>query len=103
MSLQEIEVHFEQMQNIVGSLVKLAERTAKLVNGQGMDIVMSIRAIWNSENAVIFEKRALNCLEEMGMSAAEIKALSEDVKKKAEQIYQVEKWNMLTAQARSYR
>ncbi len=103
MSLQEIEVHFEKMQSIAGNLMQLAEKTAKLTNGQGTDMVISVRSIWKSENAHVFEKRAQNCLREVGKAAEEMKILSEDVKKKAEQIYQAEKWNMLTAKARSYR
>lgn len=103
MSLQEIEVHFEKMQSIAGNLMQLAERTAKLADGQGADMGMSVRSMWVSENAYVFERRAQNCLREVKKAAEEMKILSEDVKKKAEQIYQAEKWNMLTAKARSYR
>lgn len=91
------------MQQISQRLTVLAEKINKLAAGQGSEAVMSMQSAWVSENTAVFEKKANAQLGEVIEAAKELHTLSKEVEKKAQQIYQAEKWNMLTAKARRYR
>ena len=103
MSLEEIEIHFEQMNALSDSLAMTAGELYGAANGKGMKILSDIKASWVSDNADAFARKEVRSMEQIRESAKALELLAGEIKKKAEQIYRLEVWNTLTARARSYR
>lgn len=103
MSLEEIEIHFEQMNALSDSLASAARGLCGTLNGTGAEILAETRASWAGENADAFARKEVKIMEQIRESAGKLDLLAAEIKKKAEQIYRLETWNALTARARSYR
>ncbi|MCI8356311.1 MAG: hypothetical protein HFI47_14815 [Lachnospiraceae bacterium] len=103
MSLEEIEVNFEQMKALGDSLSLTAKGLCGIANDSGIRTLTDLRAAWVSGNADAFARKEVRILEQIRESAGKLDALSCEIRKKAEQIYRLEVWNTLTARARSYR
>ena len=103
MSLTEIEIHFERMKELSGSLTQTAAGLYGIVDTAGISAAAQIKAAWTGSNADAFARKEVRILEQIRESARRLEALSVQIEEKAEQIYRLETWNALTDRARSYR
>lgn len=103
MSSEEIEIHFEQMRMLAEGLSQLGNEIQKLADIQGMDSVCRLKAAWISENADVFVGKEIRLMKQITETAMNLLRQSEDISRKARQIYDAEMMNCLMAKARSYR
>lgn len=103
MSIREIEIQFGRMKELTEELTQTAEEIRKVAREQGSQSVSGLKAVWVSENADLFAKKEENLLQKIQESAQSLTVISADIKEKARQLYEAEKWNCLMARARSYR
>lgn len=103
MSIQEIEIQFDRMKELTEELTQTAEGIRKLAEEQGAESVSCLKAAWAGENAVVFAGKEETLLGKIQSSAQNLTVIAADIKEKARQLYEVEKWNCLVARARSYR
>lgn len=103
MSVQEIEIQFSRTNELTEELAQTAEKIRKAAGGQGTQSVLGLKAVWISENADRFAKKEEILLQRIQEAAESLTVISADIKEKARQLYEAEKWNCLMARARSYR
>lgn len=103
MSPSEIEIHFEQMKGLSDALAQTAAELHQMTDTMGMKTISDTKAAWISDNADIFARKEVKLMEQITETAGNLNALALNIKDKAEQIYNLEMWNTLTAKTRSYR
>lgn len=99
----EIEIHFEQMKDLSDALGRTAEALQQMTDTMGMKTISDTKAAWISDNADAFAGKEVKLMEQITETAVNLNALALNIKDKAEQIYNLEMWNALTAKTRSYR
>lgn len=102
MSSSEIEIHFEQMNSLSEDLAQISAALQQLTDTAGMKTVSDTKAAWVSDNADIFAGKEVKLMEQIMETAGNLNDIALTLKKKAEQIYNLELWNTLTAKTRSY-
>ncbi len=102
MSSSEIEIHFEQMNSLSEALAQISAALQQLTDTVGMKTVSDTKAAWISDNADIFAGKEVKLMEQIMETAGNLNDIALTLKKKAEQIYNLEMWNTLTAKTRSY-
>lgn len=102
MSSSEIEIHFEQMNSLSEALAQISAALQQLTDTAGMKTVSDTKAAWISDNADIFAGKEVKLMEQIMETAGNLNDIALTLKKKAEQIYNLEMWNTLTAKTRSY-
>lgn len=102
MSSSEIEIHFEQMNSLSEALAQISAALQQLTDTAGMKTVSDTKAAWISDNADIFAGKEVKLMEQIMETAGNLNDIALTLKKKAEQIYNLELWNTLTAKTRSY-
>lgn len=103
MSSEEIEIHFEQMKALADRLSQIGNDIQKLADIQGMNTVCKLKAAWISENADVLIEKEIRLMKQILETAMNLLRQSEDISRKAKQIYDAEMMNCLMAKARSYR
>lgn len=102
MSSSEIEIHFEQMNSLSEALAQISAALQQLTDTAGMKTVSDTKAAWISDNADIFAGKEVKLMEQIMETAGNLNDIALTLEKKAEQIYNLEMWNTLTAKTRSY-
>ena len=102
MSSSEIEIHFEQMNSLSEALAQISAALQQLTDTAGMKTVSDTKAAWISDNADIFAGKEVKLMEQIMETAGNLNDIALTLKKKVEQIYNLEMWNTLTAKTRSY-
>lgn len=101
--LEEIEIHFKEMKQIGEALSDVSDGLQKMTDTKGIEVISSVRGVWDGKNTAIFIRQGMAELETLRELAKDLKQLSEDVLERARQIYEVEKINTMTAFTRNYR
>lgn len=102
MSLSEIEIHFEQMKGLSDALAQTASALRQMTDTMGMKTVSDTKAAWISDNADIFAGKEVKLMEQITETAGNLNTFALNIKEKAEQIYNLEMLNALTAKTRIY-
>lgn len=98
----EIEIHFQKMKALCDRLSETADGLEKLVDTEGMNLVSEIKAAWISPNADIYTGKEIQIMGQVQEIAGLLRELSVDMEEKVKRMYEVEKWNALTANMRIY-
>lgn len=101
--LEEIEIHFKEMKQIGEALSEVSDGLQKMIDTKGIEVISSVRGVWDSKNTATFIRQGMEELETLRELAIDLQRLSEDVLERARQIYEVEKINTMTAFTRNYR
>lgn len=98
----KIEMHFEKMQVLSGNILKIAEQLQDMAGNAGMYAATGLKTAWMGENADIFVKKEVKLMNEISDIALDLQNISGRIEEKARLCYELEKLNVLTANARIY-
>lgn len=98
----QIEIHFEQMQELSGNILNIAEHLQDIATNEGMRVNANLKAAWIGENADIFVQKEVKLMNEISDIVQDLKNISGKIDEKAKLYYELEKINVLMANARIY-
>ena len=102
MSLEEIEVHFDQMKKVSEKLAEAAGEIRKLAKEDGMETIAGVKASWNSSNADIFTGKEMKRIDAICEVTDDFQKIADDILRNAKRSYEAESRNAMIARTRAY-
>jgi len=102
MPLWKMVVNFEELREISGDLGRISGHVQDMAENHGLQVISGIKTAWGGENADAFIAKEVKLLNRLYEVAEGFREVANQLEEKAEQIYTLEKGNVLTAQTRTY-